>query len=170
MLKLRRRAMADCLMAALILVSSAAFAANKQPPKVPLSREKVRLILLDNCVMDEWRTRNVKDRIADQCKCASAKVARQLSAADLKGFRDKLPRSATPVWQSAMKYCLNPPRPKPPAAAKVEEPAKTETGAATPGAATPAAAPDAGAASPGATDGAATGSTGAAGTPPAPAQ
>ena len=169
MLKLRRRALADCLMAALILVSSAAIAANKEPPRVPISRDKVRLILLDNCVMDEWRSRNVKDRIADQCKCASAKVARQLSDADIKVFRDKLPRNATPVWQSAMKYCLNPPRPKPPAAAKVEEPAKTDTGAAT-----PAAAPDAGAASPGAAspsapDNAATGSTGAAGTPP-PAQ
>jgi hypothetical protein len=159
MLKLRRRALADCLMAALILGSSAAYAANKEPPKVPISRDKVRLILLDNCVMDEWRTRDAKDRIADQCKCASAKVARQLPDADIKVFKDKLPRTASPAWQAAMKYCLNPPRPKPPAAAKVEEPAKTDAGAA------PAAVPDAGA-----TDGAATGSTGDAGATPAPAQ
>ena len=113
MLKLSRRAMADCLMAALILGSSAAFAANKEPPKVPISRDKVRLILLDNCVIDQWRTRDVKDRIADQCKCASAKVARQLSDSDIRVFKDKLPRSATPAWQAAMRYCLNPPRPKP---------------------------------------------------------
>ena len=156
MLNLRRRAMADCLMAVLILGSSAAFAASKEPPKIPLSREKVRLILLDNCVMDEWKTRDVKDRIADQCKCASAKVSRQLTDADIKGFRDKLPKTATPVWQAAMKYCLNPPRPKPPAAAKVEEPAKTDGGAGAP------AATDSGA-----TDGAATGSTGGAVQPPA---
>ena len=162
MLKLSRRAMADCLMAALILGSSAAFAANKEPPRVPISRDKVRLILLDNCVMDEWRSRDVKDRIADQCKCASAKVARQLSDTDIKVFRDKLPRSATPAWQAAMRYCLNPPRPKPAAAAKVEEPAKTDTGAAAPAAA-------AGAASAGATDNAATGSTGDGGGP-TPAQ
>ena len=135
MLKLSRRAMADCLMAALILGSSAAFAANKEPPRVPISRDKVRLILLDNCVMDEWSSRDVKDRIADQCKCASAKVARQLSDTDIKVFRDKLPRSATPAWQAAMRYCLNPPRPKPAAAAKVEEPAKTDTGGAAPAAA-----------------------------------
>ena len=156
MLNLRRRAIADCLMAVLILGSSAAFAAGKEPPKIPLSREKVRLTLLDNCVMDEWKTRDVKDRIADQCKCASAKVARQLTDADVKGFRDKLPKTATPVWQAAMKYCLNPPRPKPPVAAKADEPAKTDGGAAAP------AATDSGA-----TDGAATGSTDGAVPPPA---
>src|SRR5437660_324657 len=134
MLNLRRRGMVDCLMAVLILGSSAAFAANKEPPKVPISRDKVRLILLDNCVMDEWKTRDVKDKIADQCKCASAKVARQLPDGDIKGFKDKLPKTAAPTWQAAMKYCLNPPRPKPPAAAKVEEPAKTDAGAAPPAA------------------------------------
>jgi hypothetical protein len=159
MLNLRRRAMADCLMAVLIFGSSAAFAASKEPPKIPISREKVRLMLLDNCVMDEWKTRDVKDRIADQCKCASAKVSRQLTDADIKGFRDKLPKTATPVWQAAMKYCLNPPRPKPPAAAKVEEPAKPDGGAGAPAA--PAATDS------GATDGAATGSTGGAVPPPA---
>jgi hypothetical protein len=158
MLNLRRRAMVDCLMAVLILGSSAAFAANKEPPKVPISRDKVRLMLLDNCVMEEWKTRDVKDRIADQCKCASAKVAHQLSETDIKGFKDKLPKTAAPTWQAAMKYCLNPPRPKPPAAAKVEEPAKTDAGAA----------PSAAATNGGTTDNAATGSTGGATPVPTP--
>jgi hypothetical protein len=159
MLKLRRRTVADCLMAILILGSSTAFAAKQEPAKPPISREKVRLILLDNCVMDEWKTREVKDRIADQCKCASAKVARQMPDADIKGFKDKLPKTATPAWQAAMKYCINPPRPKPPAAAKVEEPAKTDAPAAVPATTEP-----------GATDNAATGSTGDGGGTPPPAQ
>ncbi len=157
MLNLRRRAMVDCLMAALVLGSSAAVAADKEPPPAPITRDKVRLILLDNCVIDEWKTRDVKDKIADQCKCASAKVAHELSDADVKAFKDKLPKAGAPRWQAAMKYCLNPPRPRPPAAAaavKVEEPAKTDAGAPAP--AVPAA---------GATDNAATGSTG--GAPPA---
>jgi hypothetical protein len=151
MLNLRRRAMVDCLLAALVFGSSAAFAANKEPPSPPITRDKVRLILLDNCVIDEWKTRDVKDKIADQCKCASAKVAHELSDADVKAFKDKLPKTGAPRWQAAMKYCLNPPRPKPPAAAKVEEPAKTDAGAAAP--AVPAAS---------ATDNAATGSAGGA--------
>src|ERR1700687_2256944 len=117
MLNLRRHAMVDCVMAVLILGSSGAFAAGKEPPPPPISRDKVRLILLDNCVLDEWKTRDVKDKIADQCKCASAKVAHELSEADVKAFKDKLPKSGAPMWQAAMRYCLNPPRPKPPAAA-----------------------------------------------------
>jgi hypothetical protein len=163
MLNLRRHAMVDCLMAVLILGSSAAFAANKEPPSPPITRDKVRLILLDNCVFDEWKTRDVKDKIADQCKCASAKVAHELSEADFKAFKDKLPKSGGPMWQAAMKYCLNPPRPKPPAAAKVVEPAKTDAGAAGPAVPAAPAAPAAGA-----TDNAATGSTG--GATPTPAQ
>jgi len=147
MLNLRRRAMVDCLMAVLILGSSAAFAANKEPPPPPITRDKVRLILLDNCVFDEWKTRDVKDKIADQCKCASAKVAHALSEADVKAFKDKLPKSGAPMWQAAMKYCLNPPRPKPaaPAAAKAAEPAKTDAGAPAPAASAAPAAPAAGA-------------------------
>src|SRR5713226_500230 len=123
MLNLLTQGMVACVMRGMVLAEPAAFAANKQPPpsSSPITREKVRLILLDNCVMDEWKTRDVKDKIADQCKCASAKVARQLPDGDIKGFKDKLPKTAAPTWQAAMKYCLNPPRPKPPAAAKVEE-------------------------------------------------
>jgi hypothetical protein len=154
MLHLRRHAMVDCLMAVLILGSSAVFAAGKQPPPTPITREKVRLILLDNCVIEEWKTHDVKDKIADQCKCAAAKVAHQLSEADVKGFKDKLPTSGAPMWQAALKYCLNPPRPKPAVAAKVEEPAKSDAGAATPSG-SPA----------GATDNAATGSAGGAADP-----
>jgi hypothetical protein len=158
MLNLPRRAMVDCLMAVLILGAPAAAAAGKEPPPTPITREKVRLNLLDNCVMDQWKTRDAKDKIADQCKCAAAKVSHQLSDADIKGFKDKLPRTAAPMWDAAMKYCLNPPRPKPPAAAaKAEEPAKTDAGAAAPAAAAA-----------GATDNAATGSTD--GATPAPAQ
>jgi hypothetical protein len=159
MLNLRRRAIADCLMAFLIIGPTAAFAAKQQPPKLPITRDKVRLILLDNCVIDEWRVRDVKDRIADQCKCASARVARQLTEADIKTFKDKLPRTGAPMWQAAMKYCLNPPKPKAPAAAKVDEPAKTDAAAGTP-VATPAATDGA------PTDSAATGSTGGAAPPP----
>src|SRR5258708_12254128 len=117
MLNLRRRAMVDCLMAVLILGSSAAFAANKEPPKVPISRDKVRLILLDNCVLDEWKTRDVKDKIADQCKCASAKVAHELSEADFKAFKDKLPKSGGPPRPGAVeKHPQSPPPPPPPPA------------------------------------------------------
>src|ERR1700687_3350045 len=118
MLNLRRHAMADCLMAVLILGSSAAVAGNQETHSAPpITRDKVQLILLDNCVFHEWKTRDVKDKIADQCKCASAKVAHELSEADVKAFKDKLPKSGAPMWQAAMRYCLNPPRPKPPAAA-----------------------------------------------------
>jgi hypothetical protein len=168
MLNLRRRALLDCLTAVLILGASAASAAGgKEPPAMPVTRDKVRLILLDNCVFDEWKTSANHDRIADQCKCAAAKVAHEMSEADIKAFKDKSGRSEGTRWQSAMKYCLNPPRPKPPvaaAAAKVEEPAKSEGGAAAP--ATPPAAAAPAAAPAGATDNTATGSTGAA----APAQ
>lgn len=158
MLNLRRRMMVEGLMATVIFASSAAYAAGKEPPKLPITRDKVRLMILDNCVMDEWKTRDVKDRIADQCKCASARVSRQLSEADIKGFKDKLPKSAAPAWSAAMKYCLNPPKPKPPAAASAtaSEPPKPDAAGAAP------AATDSGA-----TDNAATGSTGGAVPPPA---
>ncbi len=167
MLNLRRSALIDCLMiAVLALAASAASAAsNKEPPAMPVTREKVRLILLDNCVFDQWKLPGTnRDKIADQCKCAAARVAREMSEADVRSFKDKAAKSDGSRWQSAMKYCLNPPRPKPPvaAAAKVEEPAKTDAGAAAPAAAP--AAPVAPAA--GATDNAATGGTGGA----APAQ
>jgi hypothetical protein len=155
MLNLRRRALIDCLMAIVLLGASAASAAsNKEPPAVPVTRDKVRLILLDNCVFEQWKTGGAKDKIADQCKCAAAKVSHEMSEAEIKGFKDKSGKSDGSRWQSAMKYCLNPPRPKPPvaaAAAKPEEPAKTDAGAAAP-AAPAAPAP--------ATDNAATGSTG----------
>jgi hypothetical protein len=160
---LRRRALIDCLTAVLIFGASAASAAsNKEPPAIPVTRDKVRLILLDNCVFDRFRSPGAnRDKIADQCKCAAAKVAHEMSEADIRSFKDKSGKSEGSRWQSAMKYCLNPPRPKPPvaAAAKVEEPAKAAAGAAAP--ATPAApaAPSAPAA--GGTD-TATGSTGGA--------
>jgi len=160
MLNLRRRALIDCLTAVLIFSASAASAASsKEPPAMPVTRDKVRLILLDNCVFDQFKSPGAnRDKIADRCKCAAAKVAHEMSEADIKSFKDKSGRSDGSRWQSAMKYCLNPPRAKPPvAAAKVEEPAKTDAGAAAPAAP---AAPTAPAAS--ATDNAATGSTGGA--------
>jgi hypothetical protein len=139
MRKMRRRALVDCLVAVILAGTPAAFAAGKEPPPLPISRDKVRLILLDNCVFDEWKTREVKDKIADQCKCAAAKIAHQLSDADVKTFKDRLPKSAMGEWQAAMKYCVNPPRPRPAAAsARTDEPSKTGAVA---GAAPPAAAP-----------------------------
>jgi hypothetical protein len=156
---LRRRAPIHCLMAVLILGASAASAAsNKEPPATPVSREKVRLILLDNCVFGESKMPGTnRDRIADQCKCAAAKVSHEMSEAEIKGFKDKSGKSEGSRWQSAMKYCLNPPRSRPPvaAAAKTEEPPKTDAAAPAAGVAAPAA-PAAGA-----VDNAATGSTGA---------
>ena len=165
MLNLRRRALIDCLTAVLIFSASAASAASsKEPPAMPVTRDKVRLILLDNCVFDQFKSPGAnRDKIADRCKCAAAKVAHEMSEADIKSFKDKSGRSDGSRWQSAMKYCLNPPRAKPPvaAAAKVEEPAKPDAGGAAPAAPAVPAAPAAGA-----TDNAATGSTGS----PAPAQ
>jgi len=104
----------------------------------------VRLILLDNCVFDQFKSNGAnKDKIADQCKCAAAKVSREMSEADIRSFKDKAAKSEGSRWQSAMKYCLNPPRPKPPvaAAAKVEEPAKTDSAAAPAAPAAPVAPP-----------------------------
>lgn len=70
------------------------------------SREKVRLTLLDNCVMDEWKKRQVKDKIADECKCASAKAAKEMTAQEVSAFKGKLDRGSLVVWASATKTCF----------------------------------------------------------------
>jgi hypothetical protein len=70
------------------------------------NRDKVRLTLLDKCVNDEWKVRKVKDKIVDECKCASAKVARDLSYDQVAAFVDKAPAEPHNDWLEATKACF----------------------------------------------------------------
>ncbi len=70
------------------------------------SRESVRLALLDGCVADEWKKRQVKDKIADECKCASAKAAKDMTSQQVSAFKGKLDRSSLVVWTGATRACF----------------------------------------------------------------
>jgi hypothetical protein len=81
------------------------------------SRDKVRLMVLDYCVFDEWKKRQVTDKIADECKCASARFAKQIPEELIKDFKDKPGKVTAPAWAEATKACFNSPTlaaPKPP--------------------------------------------------------
>ncbi len=71
-----------------------------------MSRDKVRLTLLDNCVVDEWKKRQVKDKIADECKCASAKAAKEMTGDQVASYKGKLDRATLPLWAAAAKACF----------------------------------------------------------------
>ena len=72
-------------MAAVIL-----FAAETLVPAAAAdSRETIRLTVLDLCVMSESQKRQVRDKIADECRCASASVAKNMSDAEVKAFKDQ---------------------------------------------------------------------------------
>jgi len=70
------------------------------------SREKVRLILLDKCVADEWKVRKAHDKIVDECKCAAARVARDLGYDQVAAFVDKPPTAPRDYWLEATKACF----------------------------------------------------------------
>lgn len=70
------------------------------------NREAVRLTLLDFCVMTEWGKRKDKTRVADECKCASARTAGALTAAQVKAFDKDLNGAEETVWANATKACF----------------------------------------------------------------
>ena len=89
-------------MAAVIL-----FAAETLVPAAAAdSRETIRLTVLDLCVMSESQKRQVRDRIADECRCASASVAKNMSDAGVKAFKDKLTPRDQAVWDAAVAACF----------------------------------------------------------------
>jgi hypothetical protein len=89
-------------MAAVIL-----FAAETIVPGVAAdSRETIRLTVLDLCVMSESQKRQVRDRIADECRCASASVAKNMSDAEVKAFKDELTPRDQKVWDAAVAACF----------------------------------------------------------------
>src|SRR3990170_4560464 len=65
------------------------------------SREKVRLQLLDVCVYDQWKKRDVKDKIVDDCKCAAESAAEQFSDDQVGKFDGKLTAGVMPLWKEA---------------------------------------------------------------------
>jgi hypothetical protein len=90
--------MAVGMMAAVAEMTGAAGAAT--------SREQVRLDLLDACVFDVWKKREVKDRIVDDCKCASARAAKAFSDEQVSVFDGRLRREDLPVWNEAIAACF----------------------------------------------------------------
>jgi hypothetical protein len=75
-------------------------------PKAALSREKVRLELLDTCVVDEWRKRQNKNNIVDECKCVAAAVSTKFSNDDVASFEEELSRAQKPWWDAAREACF----------------------------------------------------------------
>lgn len=70
------------------------------------SRERVRLSLLDACVMGEWKKREDTSRIADECKCAAQRAASQLSPQEIAAYKGKLDRGSEAVWEAATRSCF----------------------------------------------------------------
>lgn len=70
------------------------------------TREDVRLTLLDRCVYAESQKRQVKDRIVDDCSCASEKVSKALSDADIAAFSGRLNAAASTAWDAAVAACF----------------------------------------------------------------
>jgi hypothetical protein len=73
------------------------------------SREKVRLILLDKCVADEWARRAIRGKVVEECKCAAARVARDLSDGQLSAFVDAAPTAPRDYWADASRACFTSP-------------------------------------------------------------
>lgn len=75
-------------------------------PEAAVSREKVRLELLDTCVVDEWRKRQNKNRIVDECKCVAAAVSAKFSSDDVASFEEELNGAQKPWWEAARRACF----------------------------------------------------------------
>ena len=70
------------------------------------SRDRVRLDLLDTCVFDQWKKRDVKDQIVDDCQCAAEAAAEQFTDDQVDKFNGKLSASVMPLWKEAYDACL----------------------------------------------------------------
>ncbi|HZP20698.1 MAG TPA: hypothetical protein VFB16_10890 [Bauldia sp.] len=79
------------------------------PPAHAETREKVRLILLDKCVADEWARRTIRAKVVDECKCAAARVARDLTDGQVAAFVDVAPTTPRDYWADASRACFTSP-------------------------------------------------------------
>lgn len=69
-------------------------------------RETVRLEVLDTCVAEEWQKRDKTDRIADECKCVAARVAKDMPKGQVADFGDKLTRADRALYDAAAGACF----------------------------------------------------------------
>ena len=90
-----------------VLLAALAFAGLWPSSADAASREKVRLILLDKCVADQWKVRKVKAKIVDDCKCASARVAREIGDSQVTAFKETNPTEPSDLWAQATKACFS---------------------------------------------------------------
>lgn len=71
-----------------------------------VSREKVRLELLDTCVVDQWKKRQKKDRIVNECQCVASSVSAKFSGEEIAAFEEELSRAQRSLWDAATKACF----------------------------------------------------------------
>lgn len=70
-------------------------------------RDSARVMLLDHCVMEEYRRQRNSDGVAKRCQCASKKALERLDAAVIKRmtFGKPLSRAQRKELLTAMRQC-----------------------------------------------------------------
>ena len=76
-------------------------------PAEAASRDSTRVMLLDRCVMDEYRRQRNSDGVVKLCDCASKKAVEKLDASQINGvtFGKPLSRGLRRELLAAMRTC-----------------------------------------------------------------
>jgi len=96
------RRMAGALLAA-IFINGLMIATSVAPAQAEIiSREQLRLRMLDVCVYQEYRRKNKPDSAVRRCQCASKKASKNVGDSDLNVSRWSSSRGITSGQKSAL--------------------------------------------------------------------
>jgi hypothetical protein len=78
--------------------------AGKSAPAAPLTRDGVRVKLLDSCVLTQTKP-GVDGGAAPQCRCYTAAVTKAMTPEEIASYSGKMPKRMEPLAEAVWATC-----------------------------------------------------------------